>query len=911
MDAPVVGRDVELEQAEALLDGPPAGPAVLVLQGEPGIGKTAVWREVVRRAREHGLDVLSCRPAAAEARLSYGGLADLVRSVPAAVTELLPAPQRHALDVALLRVAPGTAPLDPRAVASALLSTLETMAARAPVLVAIDDLQWLDAPTRRVLEFAVRRLETDDVRILVSERGSEGAGSSVLLAPEVDDRVVRCLLGPLSLASLHVLLKTRLGRSFPRPTLVRIERASAGNPLHALEIGAELLRRGGEASSGRLPIPAEVERLLGDRIEALPAQTREALVTAAAMSRPTVPEIGSAALAPAEEAGLIRISGGSIEFVHPLFASVAYSSATTHDRVRVHLRLAALADELEEQARHLAVAAHGPDPAIAALLERAVDDAQRRGAPDAAAELAREAVRLTPPPEVDAIVRREILLANMSYHAGDAAGARQVMESAVLRESSPALRAEAIGQLGWFAGERGDWTTAIDCCHEALRDGADSRTKVEAHLKLATFSCAFDLGIAAQHARAVVTISDRVREPRLWARGVAAAAYLDALQGEVTDAGELDDAIAILETVAGDDAGSTYPGFLAMLHGDLDTARHRFEAYREQRLAARLESGAIHVLGPLAEIEYLAGRWQRAEELAEETLDHGDQTGQRWFDSGARCVLALLEAARGRFDRANRLAGEILAGTGDPPHLFVVARGHWAAGVSAFTAGDALAADGHFTDASEALRRLGMRDAGRFPFQADHVEALIARGEVDRAAALAGETHAREGSPPSPWTQVMAARSEALVQAARGELEAAESSLVGALALHEDLPVPFELGRTLLCLGKLQRRRNHRRLARDTLARAEELFDSLGAEHWADAARAERSRIGVRQSSGELTENERRVAELAAAGMTNAQIAAQLFISARTVEANLARAYRKLGIRSRAELGAMMASRVR
>jgi hypothetical protein len=244
----VVGRETELRTAEAFVA---AGDGlVFAILGEPGIGKTTVWQEAVVRAGAHGATVMVARPSESEAKLSFAGLADLLARVPDQLFARLPAPQRAGLDAALLRAA-STRSAERRVVGAALLSLLRLMAADAPVVLAVDDLHWLDAPSAAALEFALRRLTDDRVGAIVSLRSQEAEHSSLLRL----ERVELLELGPLSVAALHRILADMLGRSFPPPTLVRIAQASAGNPLHALEI-ARLLDRGAEAADATLlPVP--------------------------------------------------------------------------------------------------------------------------------------------------------------------------------------------------------------------------------------------------------------------------------------------------------------------------------------------------------------------------------------------------------------------------------------------------------------------------------------------------------------------------------------------------------------------------------------------------------------------------------------------------------------------------------
>ncbi len=381
----VVGREAELKAVDAFLDGTAQALAIV---GEPGIGKTTVWRDAVERARARGATVLVARPAESEVRLSFGGVADLTSALPAEAFDSLPAPQRRGLDVALLR-ADSAGPPARRVVATALLTLLRELAAESAVVVAIDDLQWLDPPSAVALEFALRRLEDENVRVIFSMRTD--AAEPAALATE------RIEIGPLSVAALHRILSDATGRTFARPVLIRIAEASAGNPFHAIEIARELERRGVQDSIAPLPVPDSLGALVRARVRALPAPTRDALLRAAALTRPDTDLVDQTALAAAEEVGLVSIdASGRVRFTHPLFASAVYAAAATTRRRAVHRDLAAVVADPTERAHHLALASDGPDPDVVAELESAAQHARSHAAPDMAASLLELALRHVP-----------------------------------------------------------------------------------------------------------------------------------------------------------------------------------------------------------------------------------------------------------------------------------------------------------------------------------------------------------------------------------------------------------------------------------------------------------------------------------------------------------------------------------
>ncbi|HEX6674229.1 MAG TPA: ATP-binding protein, partial [Actinomycetes bacterium] len=412
----IIGRDGELVSVGAFLDRVPRGPAALVIEGESGSGKTTLWRAATEAARRREYLVLTSRPAGPGAGHSFAALADLLAWVDPATLDRLPAPQRHALDAALLSTEAEEPWLDRRAVPAAVLSVMRDLSGARPVLVAVDDAHRLDAPTAQVLEFAARRLSAEAVGFLVSVRpgaerpspsaersldeAREAVGSLIAKRPGAERRphgfersldearTERLRLGPLPPGSLHRLIVERHGQGLPRPLLTRVARASLGNPRHALEIAGALLRQGRPAPGDVLPVPQDVRSLVAARVRRLAPATREALLLAAALSRPVPGVVVPERLAEAEEQRLVAIGeDGSVTFTHPAFAAAVYAAAPRERRRAAHRELAARVTEVEERARQLALAADGPDEEVAGLLDRAATAARSRGAPEAAAEL--------------------------------------------------------------------------------------------------------------------------------------------------------------------------------------------------------------------------------------------------------------------------------------------------------------------------------------------------------------------------------------------------------------------------------------------------------------------------------------------------------------------------------------------
>src|SRR6266508_413170 len=413
MTGEVVGREEELGSIHAFLDGPLEDPAALMLEGEAGIGKSTVWLAAVAGARERGFLVLSSRPAEAERGLAHVGLGDLFEDVLDDVLPALSMPRRRALEVALLREEASGDTVDHRALAVAVCDVLHRLSESKPILVAIDDVQWLDPSSSSALSFALRRLAAKRVLLLLARRLADGAEPSELEHALAAERIERLPVGPLSVGALHRLLHDRFGRAFARQTLLRIHERSGGNPFFALELARVL---GADVDPLEpLPVPERLDELVRARLAGLPAATRDALALASALGTPSESLLERAgvtadALAPAAAAHVIERENGTIRFTHPLLSSVLYLDLGD-ERRSVHRRIARIVEDPLLRARHFALSSDAPDAPAAAVLEDAATLAAERGASAVAAELAEQALRLTPPDERDDRRRRALAAA--------------------------------------------------------------------------------------------------------------------------------------------------------------------------------------------------------------------------------------------------------------------------------------------------------------------------------------------------------------------------------------------------------------------------------------------------------------------------------------------------------------------
>jgi DNA-binding CsgD family transcriptional regulator len=918
MTGAVIGRDLELASIGELLVKIEGGPVALVLSGEAGIGKTALWEAGVARADRAGVRVLSCRCAEGEASLAFGGLSDLLGAVFPQLAAALAPPRRHALEVALLLREPDSKPLDERAVSLALLDSLRLLADDGAVLVAVDDLQWLDASSARVLQMSLRRLQGQRVGLLATLREGEKRATVGFERVFAAERLVRRRLGPLSLAGLHHLLRDRVGLELARPELVRLREVTGGNPLYALELGRELLRTGRRpAAGGMLPVPESLSALVGARLARLP-EAGDALLLAAALARPSVEVIVAAqgerapalqALEAALREGVIEVEDSRVRFAHPLLASVCYQQAPIWRRRAVHRALAAVVGEAEERAHHLALAADGPDAAVAAAVEGAAEAAAGRGATPAAAELCELAAELT---RSDGALARGRLLRAAELHrrAGSIERAAAMLEQLLPSVEPGTERADVLVVLATTVSASP--ARAIELLSEALENvpGNDERSSriLSWRAWLRQVSGA-ELAEALADGRAAAELAERVGDSEALAMAIAQQGAVETWTNEITP-GLLEDGVDIEARLPRTLDPHHSPRFVLARRlwrqGRLDDARAILEELMERADDPGEDDTPPLVVHELSMVEWFAGRWERALELAEIACAALEQTKGRGYHVWGLCEKSMLETDLGLVEEARATAGDAIAVAHALCSTLFVGLCHGALGRLEFALGDLDAAAAHFARTPHELE-LESRNDPTDPVWSDAIATLIARGQVGRARAHLDRQEALARRFEGPWALAAAARGRGLVALAEGDLDTAFAAFDESLAFLGAVPFPFERARTLLCLGLAHRKAKRKRAARESLEEALAAFEHLGARLWADRAHAELGRISGRRTSGNLTETERRVAELAAQGYSNKEIASALFVSEHTVAAHLTHVYRKLGVRSRSALGHTLA----
>jgi len=893
----LVGREEELDALRAFIGEPYDGPAAVVLEGEAGIGKSTLWLAGVEHARASGFRVLSSRPAEAERGLAHVGLGDLLEDVLDDVLPGLAPPRRRALEGALLLAEEAGERVDSRALGLAVRNSLQALAGDGPVLVAIDDVQWLDDSSARTLAFALRRIG-GRLRLLLARRLDDRARPSELEQALDAESVRRLAVGPLSVGALHRFLHDRLGRPFARQTLLRIHERSGGNPFFALEL-ARVLDPDIDPTQPLL-VPETLDGLVAARISGLPASAREALALASAVGTPSEAlleraGIEAGALDPAIAAHVIERENGTIRFTHPLLSSVLYRDLGEKRR-SVHARIAGVVDEPLLRARHLALSTDPPDEGVAAVLDDAARLAADRGASAAAAELAEQALRLTPPAERGERRRRGLAAARAHLVAGEWTRARTIATDLLAETGIGSIRTEALLLLAELEGA----DRAVELLEEALREAA-SRPALQSaiHCRLAwatRFRNGFD------HTRAALELAEELDDGVLRARARAVQAILAWFAGDTETPRDLlarsrDFAPAVGGEQLVQEATLAVVNTLAR-SSRRDEARAFFESeHREWR--ERDEPRSARALWGLAWVEFYAGRWAlgaaHAGQAHDVSIQYGLEVPQDHLPIALIAVhRGLLELARRHSERALELAEEQF-GFHPPQHIAIL-------GLVALWSGDASAAAASFHAADRQASTLGWGEPSVRWWTGDHVEVLLELGRIDDAVQILEAWERDASRVDREWVLAHVTRCRGLVAGARGAVEQAVFLLQLAVTQHGEVGDPFGEARALLALGTVRRRARQKRAARDAIRAALDGFEQLGAATWAQRARGELGSIGGRTTEEGLTAAERRVAALVAEGQTNREVAAALFLGERTVASHLTRIYAKLGVRSRTEL---------
>ncbi len=924
MPSDVVGREAELASLRDFVAGVSNGATALVLQGEAGVGKTTLWKAGVAEAEDRGLRVLQALPAESETALSFSGIGDLLDPVLDEALAPLPAGQKRALSRALVLDDDQGPPPDPHAVGVAVLNALRALADEKPVLVAVDDVQWLDAASSGALAYAARRLRAEHVGVLLSRRAPlESILLDELLRSLPAERLSDVEVGPFDVGALHHVVHHHLGIALPRPLPAEVHEAPGGNPFYALEIVRMLQRRGISVEAGQpLPVPESLHDLVHGRLLALSLESRDYLLAAAALSHPTVGLVEAATgvsrdagLAPALEARVVALERDRIRFTHPLLAAGAYETADPLRRDEVHARLAELVEDPEARGRHLAASVTQPDEAVAAALEAAATHARARGAPRAAALLLDRACELTPAGRRDEAHRRAVEAAYLHFEAGDSPRAEAQLHDVIATLPPGPKRARAVMPLARIRSYEAQ-AEAAELFFQAVAEAeGDREILAVAHEGVANCLLRLHerLDEAVDHAELAVGFALELGDEALAAESLGTQLLAETFLGRDTATATVDRALALQEA-ARNVRVLRQPLFNVAARwrwtNEIEQARDVFLEMLQRSDELGDESSRPLALSFLGQVECTLGDLESARARALEGQEVSAQSGQRTLFAHLLALEGLVDAYRGREERARAAALsalELAPQTGARHAELVATR---ALGHLELALGDPQAAVARIEPFLAYVRREAIVEPGLLPFVVDQIEALIELGRKDQAEELldwyAGNARRLERA--SALANCM--RCRGLLAAQLGELDDALAAYREALEWHERVELPLDRGRTLLALGAAQRRAKRRREARETLEDALGIFERIGAELWAERARTELSRISGRAPTiGALTPAEERIAALVAEGKTNREVAAALFLSERTVEGHLSHVFGKLGVRSRTELARKLSSR--
>jgi DNA-binding CsgD family transcriptional regulator len=904
----VVGREAELRRLDDFVRDFASG-STLVLIGEAGIGKTTLWEAALEAARARGVRVLAARsPVGGEAQLEFSGLIDLSEGIDEAELASVPAVQCRALEAVLLRAEPSPEPAAKGVIARAFLGVVRGMADRGPVVIAIDDLQWLDPASGEVLSFIARRVGGARVGFLCTRRPGRAGTLETSLARR---GLVRLGVGPLSLGAVRRLLFERLGLTLSRQRLRRILDATDGNPLFALEVGRSLVERGERALDEGALLPESVEEMLGERVLRLSAAVRGVLLAVAlsegARVEQLVTVVGERALDEAVDAGVVSFDGARVHVSHPLLAAAAEKRSRAGDRRAMHLALSEVARDEPARALHLAFATSVPQAGLASRLAAASGVARSRGARRQAAVLASEALRLTPSGAAER-AERVLELAACLDETGELRRMTVLLEEELASLPVGPLRARAWLLLS--EGERVRSRYDQDAYLERALAVCGEDHNLRGHLRAKQAGNAAAAGVSnlGQAEGWALDGVDSATEPAVVRYALWALAWPRALAGQPLE--ELCEQSGVAADPSGYISASAerVAAYRLVWRGELDRARQSLDSL----LALADERGDLTSYAMVrmhtVELELRAGNFDAAATLLGEWAESSDYETQ-FRPQYPRCRAVLL-AGRGALDEATKCANDTIVLAQQAGSRWDELEARRALGIAALIEPAAEKARIELEPVWEHCEREGVLDPGAFPVAGELVEALVELERFDDARLVIDRLHERAAAQEHPWARATTKRCNAILGLATGGSAESDAALLREASVEfERLGLSFDAARCLLALGRAQRRLKRWRGARETLEQAIAGFLALGADGWTQRARSELERVGGRRrGDGGLTASERRVVELAAEGRSNKEIAAALYVTVNTVETHLARAYAKLGVRSRAQLASRLAA---
>ncbi len=900
----LIGRGRELSRLRGLVDPPPAESRVLVLLGDPGMGKTVLLAEAARQARSAGLRVLSVTGRESEKDLAFAGLHQLLRPVLDRVADL-PDRQAKAL-LGAFALSADPVPPDPLLTGIAVLTLLSHLSEEHPLLAVADDAQWLDRGSLDTLSFAARRLEAEPLALLLAARGN-------LPPPGFERDSPELLLEPLSTPDAGRLLDAQ-----PHPPRGRAREQvlaqAAGNPMALIELSRVIAA---DPAAGRrwaaepLPPTERLAAVIAGLYGTLLESAQEALLLAAVADSPdltatAVPGLTAEALAPAEKAGLIRVDSSGPHFSHPLVRSAVYHAVPFAERASAHRKIAdTLRGQPDRYAWHLAAAALEPDERVASLLEETAAQAQQRGGAAAAARALERAAELSPSEPDQA--RRLLAAATLAQSAGQGDWVQDLGTRVLKVTADPDLRIAAQLDIGWAQVWSSRHADALATLLSVAEEASDRLPVIAWDAIGLAATVAYQTGDRSGRKKLLSTLG-RLREPVPpppdWPTGRADQRRVW-VQACTDPFGKRAETIPYLHSIADRTTDLGQVGAAAWL---LD----------ETELAVRLLRGALdrlrapgmrgHSGGALSALQWAcidSGRWDESLAAAREAADAAAAYRMETVAASADLATATVLARRGDSGQAGPLLARALATLDAAEYRAFAARAHHAAGIAALAKGNYLTAHAQLSQLFNAngeplhyhVSYLGIADLAAAAVRAErHLE----------ARALTELTLAQVDPAPGPRLEQLAARARGLL----AEPADAEAHFAKALSEPAGDTWPFERAQLQADYGEWLRRQRRINDAKPILTTALETFRRLGATPWTRRAEAELRACGVTTADApatpgalaDLTAQQREIVTLASRGLTNSEIADRLFLSPRTVASHLYRSYPKLGIAGRHQL---------
>jgi DNA-binding CsgD family transcriptional regulator len=887
-----VGRASERMEIERLLELAREGRGgALVVRGEAGVGKTALLRQAMEDAA--GFRVLRALGVEFEAELPFAALHELVGPV-VHLVDGLPGPQARAIKAAL--ALEDIENPDRFSVYAATLGLLAAAASERPLLCAVDDAHWLDPASAQAFAFAARRIDHEPIAMVFATRDPE-------LSPFSGPGLTELRLGALPVEDAKALLAISAPSLLPS-VVERLVETAAGNPLALLEFAASTTQT--HEGSEPLPVGEAIERSFLERSAPLSVGTRRALLLAAACDPGEHEALWSAldsegisaeSITEAERAGLL-VRGRRLAFKHPLARSAVYQAAPPVDRRAAHRALAQATGDPDRRSWHLAAAAPGPDEQVAAALEEAANRALRRADVSSHAAALERAARLTP--EEGARARRLLEAGLSAEAAGQLERAEKLVAEAAELTPDEELRADAVWRRSYLLFDRGELDQALELATAEAERFSGSTAARLLTARIHTLVHRLDIPAARATAERAAELARTREHDDLDLSHLLAWTW--ELSGLTQQALELARKCAERANV-GSILAIDLAGQFIFLE-DYAHARARFEAIIEHLRKTHALGNLAYALDVQARLELLMGRPAPAYTASLEAIQLTEPLGSDVALASSLAWLALVEATLGRSEDAQAHGRRSLRITTDRGDRFNEVRARGALGLDAFARGDMAAAAGWLEPAAQMLADGGVRLPNRFPIDGDLIETLVRSGRRAEASKQLDRLLENAELTGSRWAHAVGARCRALLV----DDAKADDAFESALELHEVDSNELEHARTQLAYGERLRRLRRRRDSREHLHRALETFERLGARPWAERARAELRASGERlrprkpTAHERLTPQELQVSLAAADGLTNKEIGARLFLSPKTVEFHLGRAYRKLDVRSRAEL---------